>query len=510
MRSVAVIGGGHNGLVAAVRLAERGCRVTVLERGAETGGCLWTERHASGAIVERGAFEHGGMRRVVTELGLDVEYREHPVLAGFLFGDGERRMFYSDLDRTVAGLGMDGPAYRRLAERASALFGLLETFETPPTLTSVASALAPLAGGDALFRTMIGSAEAALDDALVDRHTRAALVLQAAHAQVPAWAPGTGMLALMLPGDHGENGLRPAGGSGALTASLIRALESRGGRVRTGAEVVRLGSDAGGGGMIALADGETLHADAVISTIGIPRTAVALTDPAPRLRSVASSLHSGQFNVGELTISLVYENGIDLGLEDRDAVHYLVADPADVHQSFAEVKAGRAPESPWAMMASVEGGGVWLSSIVPLRTTSPWTPERERSAARRVVDQACEVTGIDLRRGLVDMVVSGPATWAGRIGGDGNPSHIDNTLDQLLGWRAPGHADGRSELPWLFLAGAGHHPGGGLSGASGMTAADAVLDPRRRRDSVAHRAGRELHGLLQGFAAYRTMRRGRP
>lgn len=570
--AVVVVGGGHNGLVAGLRLARAGCRVTVLEQGVEPGGCVWTDRRPSGVVVERGAFEHAGIVATAEELGLTdpalgpaaVRYREHPVVAGFVFGDGERRVFHTDLERTVADLGDDGPAYRELVELAEVLFDVLATFDPPPTLTQVASVLAPARGGDDLFRTLLLPAEVLVARSITDRHTRTALELQAAHAQVPAWAPGTGMFGLLLPASHGGPSVRPEGGSRALIDALVAALEAAGGEVRAAAPVVGLATSAdrptpppaptppvagrsaagarrrgpragvfGGApgsrgtvpadvtgfvgtarGAVELADGTVLHADAVVSTLGLPRTAALLADDAPTLRAAGEGLHSGHFNVSELTVTVVLDRPVDLGTGDPDAVWYAVRDPDDVRRGFGEVLAGQLPSSPWSMVAQVAqpaevtGGAVWMSSIVPLRRNDgPWTPELERAAAERVIDQVGEVLGIDLRPGIVDVVVSGPATWAERVGGDGNPNHLDNTIDQLLGWRAPGHADMRTELDWLFLSGAGQHPGGGLSGAAGTAAAAAVLTARGARRGVVDRVVAEARGLRKSLIAYLAMRR---
>ncbi|MGN0064992.1 MAG: phytoene desaturase family protein, partial [Nocardioides sp.] len=348
-RTVAVVGGGHNALVAAVRLARAGADVTVLERGEEAGGCLWTQTTADGVLVERGAWEHGGVRDVAEGLGLaevGLTYEDHPLLAGFTFGDGTQRLFHADLGTTLAGLrsdglGSDAGAYAELAETAGTLFGMLDAFATPPTMTQVAAALSTLRGGDALFRTLTSSAQTVLETRLVDPYLRSALGLYASHAQVPVWAPGSGMFAFLLPGSHGSRPARPVGGSRALADALVSALEAAGGVVRTGAEVVGLASD-GDGALVTLADGSQLTVDAVVSSVDLARTVSWLDDAAPATRAAAHGLHSGQLNVCELTVSVVTSKApaVPALAADPRAVWFAIDRHEDLGHSFGHVLAG--------------------------------------------------------------------------------------------------------------------------------------------------------------------------
>jgi phytoene dehydrogenase-like protein len=67
----------------------------------------------------------------------------------------------------------------------------------------------------------------------------------------------------------------------------------------------------------------------------------------------------------------------------------------------------------------------------------------------------------------------------GLTGGD--IFHGKMSLDQLFSNRPMlGHADYRMPLPGLYLCGAGAHPGGGVTGAPGHNAAQAVLKDRRK------------------------------
>jgi phytoene dehydrogenase-like protein len=65
----------------------------------------------------------------------------------------------------------------------------------------------------------------------------------------------------------------------------------------------------------------------------------------------------------------------------------------------------------------------------------------------------------------------------------GHPMHGEHGLDQFYLWRPLlGHARYRLAMDGLYLAGAGSHPGGGVTGQNGQNAAREVLaDWKRRR-----------------------------
>ena len=63
----------------------------------------------------------------------------------------------------------------------------------------------------------------------------------------------------------------------------------------------------------------------------------------------------------------------------------------------------------------------------------------------------------------------------------GNVMHVEMGLDSMFAYRPlPELAGYRTPVRGLFLTGASTHPGGGVFGASGRTAARVVLANRRR------------------------------
>jgi phytoene dehydrogenase-like protein len=64
----------------------------------------------------------------------------------------------------------------------------------------------------------------------------------------------------------------------------------------------------------------------------------------------------------------------------------------------------------------------------------------------------------------------------------GHPMHGEHGLDQFYLWRPLlGHARYRLALDGLYLAGAGAHPGGGVTGQNGQNAAREILADWRKR-----------------------------
>lgn len=517
---VAVIGAGHNGLVAAVLLARAGLEVTVLESADEAGGCLWTTSTDSGVRVERGAIDHGGAAEIAAELGLaefGLDYLERDDLLGVAFGTGEVRRFAVDARATAATLGPDGDAYLELVRMADTFFGMLDVFPEPPTMTQLASTLSTLRGGDDTFRMLLSSAEAVLASRLSDPALRASLELYAAHGQVPPWSTGSGLFALLLPSSHGHRAVRPRGGSGSFAAALVAALQAAGGSLRCSSAVTGI-RDAGRSRIVSTTTGD-LEVDRVVSSIDVRRLATLVAEPSPALARAAASVTSGRFNISELTVSLASDSAVDLGpMGDSTAVWFSQERYGDLRSSFGRVVAGELPERPWSMVArgiqdeGTTGSSVWLSSIVPIAPErGEWTPDAEQRAADRVIASVSGVLGVDLAAQTSARWVSGPATWQHRLHGDGNPNHLDQTIDQLMGWRPVGLAGHRADVDWLYLAGSGTDPGGGLNGSSGRSVANALLDDlagRHRRRSGGPVA--ELRGLWSAFRSYLVMRGGTP
>ena len=138
-----VVGSGPNGLVAAVRLAEAGQRVLVLEAASQVGGGMRTEeltlpgfRHDVCSSVHPLAIASPAFRALGLDRdGLTFAHPEIPL--GHPVDERTVALLHRDVDATAADLGRDGGAWRRLVGGVASLGQplvdtLLSPLDLPP------------------------------------------------------------------------------------------------------------------------------------------------------------------------------------------------------------------------------------------------------------------------------------------------------------------------------------------------------------------------------------------
>ena len=304
-----VVGGGHNGLVAAAYLARSGARTVVLESRHKTGGAATTEQpwpDAPHLSVTRLSYVMSLMPpTVVEDLKLAQHgYKVHPMGPYFqAFPEGGSLTIYEDdeartYDEMARWSKKDAEAWPKwnawLAGIADVMGPLLT--RVPPTIGSHSpSDLADLGrlvwknrGVDTrmvadITRLMSMSIADLLDDWFESPQVKGAL---AVNGVIGTWAgpfaPGTAyVMAHHSIGDVGDGAGHsqqlgswgyPEGGMGAVAAAIERSARTFGVEVRTNARVQEVTTSNGRATGVALENGDQLSAPVVVTTLH-PKTA---------------------------------------------------------------------------------------------------------------------------------------------------------------------------------------------------------------------------------------------
>jgi len=520
-----IVGGGHNGLVAAFYLSRAGLRTLVLERRSFVGGACNTEEFAPGYRASTGAYVLSMLREQIwqdmrlVQRGITVD-PAGPTLN--LYPDGASYYLGDDMAENVEATRKFSTADARglprfeddLAELVQAVLPSFNWTAPDPRVRSLSDlgALAKwgriglrqrkrLADLAYLFST---SANQFLSERFESEHVKAAMGWHAINDSVAG--PSTPGTAYVLLHDHAsedvDGGVRQwgfvRGGMGVLTATMADAAREAGAEIRCDAEVERIVSRGGRAVGVRLASGEEIAATRVLSNADPKRTFLSMCerDDLPgefvsRIEAYRCMGTSIKINLAVRELPYVkglpeggvqpYHTGImemnpfvaDMDFQQAQAVQGIAADPAHIEVCFPTVHdPSLAPEGKHIMTIDVNSQPYHLRD-------ADWDDIKEDRADRAIATMAEHfpklpdliehrqvVTPLDMERLM------------GLTGG--HALHGDMAPDQLLFLRpVRGWADYRTPIRGLYLCGAGTHPGGGVTGANGRNAAREVLRDAR-------------------------------
>jgi phytoene dehydrogenase-like protein len=498
--------------------------VEVVESDSVLGGAVSTVERWPGVLVDRGSSAHVIIRHsgVVEELELErfgLRYIDcdpwgfapAPV-PGDPGPDGRPLVFSVDLDATCASIAAacgaaDAAAYRRFVgvwgPRSAAV---VRAFGDRPSPGRLVRHLWPLGAprrgqprtpGGEIAIDFLGSGDALLDRWFSSERLKAALAWFGAQSGPPMSEPGTaamvGWVALLhdVPPGH------PVGGSGGLTQALAARLAADGGRVTLGDGAARLLVEGARGARrvtgVQTTSGRRITAPVVVAACHVLATkALAGDDAPPALADADPPLGNGfGLVLRAQTNALPAYPGV--GNEALQGLQLLCTDRAQLARAHGDWLAGELPREPVPLAMSFSASdptlappgqhvvtiwGQWYPYA--LADGADWESLAEPAARQLIaaVDRYAPGFADSVQRLYVQTPLKLEQELSLRRG---NVMHVEMGLASMFGFRPTPALSGHRVpgLAGLYLTGASTHPGGGVSGNSGRTAARVVLADRK-------------------------------
>ncbi len=526
-----VVGGGHNGLVAAAYLARSGAKTLVLEGRATLGGAATTEapwEDAPHLRVTRLSYVMSLMPpTIVRELDLPRHgykvYPMGPYYQAFPEG-GSLTIYEDDPARTHEQLAKWSkkdaeawPKWNAWLEGIADVMGPLLT-QVPPNLGSKRPGdlldLARLAWsqrgitvrstGD-ITRLLTMSIADLLDDWFESPQIKGAL---AVNGVIGTWAgpyePGTAyVMAHHSIGDVGDGQLGswgyPEGGMGAVSEAIARAARGFGAEIRTKAKVSNLLVSGGRVRGAVLENGEEFRAPMVVTTL---HPKIAFLDHVPRTEladDFVRDIEHWKTRSGVVKINLALGElpNFTADPSSGQAEHHtgsveMAPTMEYIESAFADARAGRPALMPFSdgvipttLDKTLNPDGTHIMSLFTQWVPAQWSdaPHTEEldAYADRLIDLYDQVAP-GFKSSILHRDIVGPHQMEqeyGLVGG--NIFHGELSLEQLFHMRpAPGYADYRTPIAGLYNGGSGTHAGGGVCGIPGWQAARAALADKKR------------------------------
>ena len=533
---VAIIGGGHNGLVAAAYLARAGRRVVVLEKRPIVGGAAVSEQPfgpdytvtslsyvvswLSPDMVRDLQLEKYGYhvypqgpyfapRRDGTYLALpEDKAARHAEIAKFSARDAEA---YDRWETWMAGLGrMVSPLLAQIPPKVGS--------KRPADLLAQAGLAKQLRGVDVrgafdLTRLFTSSLADIVESHFESDAMRGVLSVSGV---IGMWAgprsAGTAYVMLhhhvgdAVDGQTGAWGFA-RGGMGAISNAIASAASTAGAEVRVSAPVARIDTRAGRVIGVTLDSGEEIVAPVVIATTHPKIAFLDLIDSGELPRDFIDDIQGYQTRSGTVKVNFavdrlpIFASHPEFDPQIYGGTIVLSESLDDVERAYQDAASGRPSELPFADICIPS---VFDDSLAPpghhiVSMFTQWVPSgfadaphtAELDAYADRLTARMEAVAPGFTDSIVGRQVIGPhqmQTEYGLVGG--NIFHGELTPGQMFHARpAAGYADLRTPIHGLYQAGSGTHGGGGVTGVPGRNVVRQVLRDQGGWRRLTRRAG---------------------
>ncbi|MEX0834257.1 MAG: NAD(P)/FAD-dependent oxidoreductase [Actinomycetota bacterium] len=523
-----VIGGGHNGLVAAAYLAKFGKRVVVLEARHKTGGATDTSQpwpEAPEFKVTTLSYTISLMPPyIINDLRLpEFGYKVLPLSMGYLplpgggsikEGGDQRQVWETYAKFSKADADNLGPYFEWIDRIGKMLKPLLD--RTPPHVGSKrlkdvrdqAQLLWMLRkdvdeGTAADITRLFTMSVSDLLDRWFENDTIKGFM--AVNGIIGTWAgpmePGTAYVLMHHSiGEETEGQVaswgQPEGGMGAIADAMRRSAEASGAEVRVNSPVEKVLIQDGRATGVVIKGGEEVSAKVVITACHPQITFLDQIDRADLPAEFVNDIEHWRTRSGTVKINLALaelpEFTADPGFDPdvHGSAIQILDDMEYLERAFQEARSGKGAELPFS---DCEIPSVWDKTLAPegkhvMSLFSQWVPkewadedhtEDLERYADRLIDRFNAVAP-NFKGSILHRQIIGPREMQEEynlIGG--NIFHGELAVDQLFHMRpAPKFGDYRTPIKGLYQASSGTHAGGGVSGLPGHHAVREIRKDR--------------------------------
>jgi phytoene dehydrogenase-like protein len=529
-----VIGGGHNGLVAAAYLAKHGARVVVLEKRHKTGGAADTSEpwpdELPGVKVNTLSYTMSLMppslrRDLQLErfgfklLPLGQGYLPMPGGGSIVESDDEARTFASIEKLSKHDADAYGAFYAWIGRIADILGPLL--MQTPPALGSTkpkdikdVAQLGWTLRKHVDQRTVADITRLFTMSAtdLLDRWFESPQMkgFMAVNGIIGTWAgpdaPGTAYVMMHHSvGDIGDGEVASwgfmEGGMGAVAHACEGSARSFGAEVRVEAPVATIQTMSGRVTGVTLENGEELQAPIVVTSCHPKITFLQQLDTSELPDAFVHDIEHWKTRSGTVKVNLAIDRlptftaDPEFDPEIHGGAIQLLDDGDQLEEAFQDARFGHAARRPFSdteipsvvdSTLTPEGSGIHTVSMFTQWVPADWADDDDDHAAEldgyadRLIERF-DLIAPGFKDSVLARQVIGPKQM--QQGWDligGNIFHGELTVDQLFHMRpAVGYADYRTPIAGLYQASSATHAGGGVTGLPGHHAVREILKDKK-------------------------------